>query len=102
MRNAVGGNLLLSGSAGIILPYPLSRDNVEQPSLLMRVTYLLVDTLPAITGIFGGPLRYSAGLSFEWRSPFGPLAFSVAKAIESSTIRSNSNSSNLLYPPGFN
>jgi outer membrane protein insertion porin family len=35
----------------------------------------------ALTGTNEGPLRYSTGLSVEWRSPFGPLAFSVAKAL---------------------
>lgn len=80
-QNAVGGNLLVSGSAGIILPYPLSRDNFRTTAFLDAGNVFAVNTLPALTGVFEGPLRYSAGLSVEWRSPFGPLAFSVAKAL---------------------
>lgn len=79
--NSVGGNLLISGTAGIILPYPLSRDNVRTTVFADAGNVFAVNTLSALTGTFAGPLRYSAGLAVEWRSPFGPLAFSVAKAI---------------------
>lgn len=80
-RNAVGGNLLINGTAGVILPYPLSRDNVRTMVFADAGNVFSVNTLPALTGNFAGPLRYSAGVSVEWRSPFGPLAFSLAKAI---------------------
>ncbi|KTD68705.1 MULTISPECIES: outer membrane protein assembly factor BamA [Legionella] len=80
-RNSVGGNLLLSGTAGIILPYPLSRDNVRTTAFVDAGNVFAVNTLPILTGRDEGPLRYSAGLSLEWRSPFGPLAFSLAKAL---------------------
>lgn len=80
-RNALGGNFLVNGSAGLILPYPLSRDTVRT-TLFADLGNVYARGIPApLTGTDAGPLRYSAGLSVEWRSPFGPLAFSVAKAL---------------------
>jgi len=80
-HNSLGGNLLVNGSAGLILPYPLSRDNVRTTLFADAGNVFAYNTLPALTGIDAGPIRYSAGISVEWRSPFGPLAFSVAKAL---------------------
>jgi len=38
--------------------------------------------IPAeLTGTTSGPMRYSSGVSVEWRSPFGPLALSAAKPL---------------------
>jgi outer membrane protein insertion porin family len=59
----------------------LSRDNVRTTAFVDAGNVFAVNTLPSLTGRFGGPLRYSAGVSVEWRSPFGPLAFSLAKAL---------------------
>lgn len=77
-RNALGANLLLNGNAGLILPYPLSRDTVRT-TLFTDVGNVYARGIPAaFTGTDSGPLRYSAGISLEWRSPFGPLSFSLA------------------------
>lgn len=79
--NAIGANFLANGSAALIFPYPLSRDNVRT-SVFMDAGNVFVRGTPlALSGIDAGPMRYSAGLSVEWRSPFGPLAFSVAKPL---------------------
>lgn len=81
MGNSTGGNLLTSGTVGLILPYPLSRDSIRT-TVFTDVGNVFARGTPApLTGILGGPLRYSAGVSVEWRSPFGPLAFSLAKAL---------------------
>lgn len=81
MGNAMGANLLINGTAGIILPYPLSRDNIRTTIFSDAGNVFSNGTPVALRGTAAGPLRYSAGVSVEWRSPFGPLAFSVAKAI---------------------
>ncbi|MDR3441709.1 MAG: outer membrane protein assembly factor BamA [Legionella sp.] len=81
LHNSMGGNFLASASAGIILPYPLSRDNVRTTVFADAGNVFAYNTQAMFTGFDAGPLRYSAGLSVEWRSPFGPLAFSVAKAL---------------------
>ncbi|WP_058503519.1 outer membrane protein assembly factor BamA [Legionella nautarum] len=79
--NALGGNFLLNASAGLILPYPLSRDTIRT-TIFADAGNVYASRMPTfLTGIDSGPLRYSAGLSVEWRSPFGPLAFSVAKPL---------------------
>jgi outer membrane protein insertion porin family len=79
--NAMGANFLVNGSVGLILPYPLSRDNVRT-TIFSDAGNVFADGTPiALRGSDAGPLRYSAGVSLEWRSPFGPLAFSLAKAL---------------------
>lgn len=84
--NALGGNFLVNGSAGIILPYPLSRDTVRTTVFADGGNVYARGTPFLLTGPDAGPLRYSAGISVEWRSPFGPLAFSVAKALNKQPI----------------
>lgn len=79
--NALGANLLLNGSAGLVLPYPLSRDTVRTTLFADAGNVFVRGTPVALAGSAGGPMRYSAGVSVEWRSPFGPLAFSVAKPL---------------------
>lgn len=81
MGNSMGGNFLANGTAGLILPYPLSRDSFRT-TIFTDVGNVFANGTPtALRGILAGPLRYSAGISVEWRSPFGPLAFSLAKAL---------------------
>lgn len=78
---AIGANLLLNAGAGAILPYPLSRENVRT-SLFVDAGNVFVRGTPiALSGIDAGPIRYSTGLAVDWRSPFGPLVFSIAKAL---------------------
>ncbi|MFA6302522.1 MAG: outer membrane protein assembly factor BamA [Legionella sp.] len=79
--NATGANFLANASLALILPYPLSRDSVRTSLFTDAGNVFPVGTPADLTGVLGGPLRYSAGVSVEWRSPFGPLAFSVAKAL---------------------
>jgi len=75
---AIGANLLLNGSAGVVLPYPLSREAIRT-TLFVDAGNVFAEGIPApLTGTASGPIRYSGGISVEWRSPFGPLAFSVA------------------------
>lgn len=79
--NALGANLLVNGTLGLVLPYPLSRDNIRTTIFSDAGNVFAKSTPAALTGTNAGPLRYSAGVSIEWRSPFGPLAFSLAKAL---------------------
>jgi outer membrane protein insertion porin family len=79
--HALGANLLVNGSTGIALPYPLSRENFRTTLFADAGNVFVQGTPKLLSGIDSGPIRYSAGLAVEWRSPFGPLAFSVAKAL---------------------
>ena len=80
-NNSLGANFLINGSAGLVLPYPLSRETVRTTLFVDTGNVYIVGTPLALSGTSEGPLRYSTGLSIEWRSPFGPLAFSLAKAL---------------------
>lgn len=76
-RRGLGGNLLVSGSMGLILPYPLSRETFRT-SGFFDFGNVFSQGLPVqLQGSASGPLRYSAGLAVDWRSPFGPLALSI-------------------------
>ena len=79
--NFLGGNLLVNGSTGLVLPYPLSRESVRTTLFADAGNVFIKSTPYVLSGTSEGPMRYSAGLSVEWRSPFGPLAFSLAKAL---------------------
>lgn len=79
--NSIGANFLANGSAGLILPYPLSRDTVRTSLFIDAGNVFARGTPAAFTGTPSGPLRYSGGISVEWRSPFGPLAFSLAQPL---------------------
>lgn len=77
----MGANFLVNGSIGLILPYPLSRETIRTTAFIDAGNVYERGIPPAISGTDSGPIRYSGGLSIEWRSPFGPLAFSVAKPL---------------------
>jgi len=79
--NAMGANFLVNGSVGVILPYPLSRDVVRTTLFTDAGNVYSYGAPVSLGGTDSGPIRYSAGVSVEWRSPFGPLAFSLAKAL---------------------
>lgn len=76
---AIGANLLTNANAGIILPYPFSRESVRSSVFWDAGNVFSYGTPLNFRGSSPGPLRHSLGVSVEWRSPFGPLAFSVAK-----------------------
>ncbi len=76
--NPIGGNILVRGSVGIILPPPFSQGMIRT-SAFMDVGNVYSRGLPVgqQPSISAGPLRMSTGISFEWFSPLGPLAFSI-------------------------
>jgi outer membrane protein insertion porin family len=79
--HSIGANLLVNGSTGIALPYPLSRENVRTMLFADAGNVFVQGTPLPLSGSNEGPIRYSTGVSIEWRSPFGPLSFSLAKAL---------------------
>lgn len=84
--NAIGANFLINGSAGIILPYPLSRDTIRTTVFIDAGNVFSNGTPIPLRGTDPGPVRYSSGVSFEWRSPMGPLAFSLAKGFNKQAL----------------
>lgn len=81
MDNPLGGNVLINGSVGLILPYPISRDNLRIAAFVDGGNVYAFGLPQQQRGTGSGPIRYSGGVSAEWRSPFGPLLFSVALPI---------------------
>ncbi len=80
-NNPLGGNILINGSLGLILPYPISRDSLRVTGFVDAGNVYSRGLPFDQEGTFNtgsGPIRYSAGVSAEWRSPFGPLLFSIA------------------------
>ena len=76
--NAIGANVLVNGSVGMVLPYPLSRDTIRTTLFIDAGNVFIQGTPIAFSGTNAGAMRYSGGVSVEWRSPFGPLAVSFA------------------------
>lgn len=76
--NAIGANFLVNGNVGMILPYPLSRDTIRTTLFVDAGNVFIKGTPIAFSGTNEGAMRYAGGVSVEWRSPFGPLAFSLA------------------------
>lgn len=82
-NDSLGGDLMLTGSAELFFPNPVDNDALR--------TGLFVDTGNVYqtesgygigaTGVDLGDMRYSTGLDVEWRSPFGILQLSLAKAL---------------------
>ncbi len=79
--NNLGGNILVSGMGGVILPYPFSRETIRTTAFL-DFGNVYTRGLPANQrGTLSGRIRMAAGVSLDWRSPFGPLSFSLAKPV---------------------
>lgn len=76
--NTLGGNLLTVGSLGLILPEPLSQPSFRTTAFMDAGNLYGYNLPEAQQGTDSGPMRYSAGVSVDWSSPMGPLAFSFA------------------------
>ncbi len=79
--HSIGANFLANGNAGLVLPYPLSRETIRSTVFVDGGNVFAISIPAEFTGTASGPLRFSGGYSLEWRSPFGPLAFSLALPI---------------------
>lgn len=74
-----GGSSKLVGTAELFFPVPFMQDSKN----LRLGTF--IDAGNVFDGTYDlGEIRYSAGLSARWLSPFGALAFSVAQPINAS------------------
>ncbi len=105
----IGGNVLLTASAEILLPIPFLKNNSSVQASLFFDAGNVFDTncteLPPTTLVNGAlvpvrrqencsqpafdELRYSAGLAVTWLSGFGPLSFSVGRTFNTAEFISN-------------
>lgn len=94
----IGGDMIVDGSAELIFPMPFVKDqSAMQPSIFLdagNVFDTQCDTVyPGLGAPYGsqpncynfdlGEFRYSAGVGLTWITGFGPLTFSIAKALNS-------------------
>jgi outer membrane protein insertion porin family len=87
----MGGNLLVTGTMGVIVPQPFSEDvrtsvfvdagNVfnTHANVVRKTRQEIKNHIPTTEGKFSASeIRTSAGIQVDWRSPMGPLVFSLA------------------------
>jgi outer membrane protein insertion porin family len=74
---SLGGNLLVTGGAEVIFPVPFLKKTLKSFRLS---TFVDVGNVYDINEDFDtGQLRYSAGVSAIWISPFGAMSFALAQ-----------------------
>ncbi len=73
-----GGNMRVLTSAEIFFRAPFAKDN---PSVRMGLFVDAGNVFSSVDDFSESTLRTSAGVSFEWLSPVGPLTFSLARAL---------------------
>lgn len=74
---ALGGNFLVTGGAEIIFPLPFVKKQFR--SFRLSVFTDIGNVYDEDQDFDAGLLRYSAGLSAIWISPFGPVSVSIAQ-----------------------
>lgn len=85
--NALGGNMLIEGSAELIFPLPFIEDQRSMQTSLfidggsVYSTKCMTGHTQCVKGVELSDLRYSAGISLTWLTAIGPLAFSIAQPL---------------------
>lgn len=80
---SLGGNMLVTGGAEVIFPIPFLKKTLKSFRLS---TFVDVGNVYDVNEDFdAGMLRYSAGLSAIWISPFGAMSFAVAQPFNDQT-----------------
>src|SRR5690554_4881605 len=85
--SALGGNVLVEGSAELIFPLPFIEDQRSmQTSLFLDAgsvytTKCIASNTSCTEGVDLDQLRYSVGISLTWLTAIGPLAFSIAQPL---------------------
>ena len=74
-----GGNFLVDGTLGLIVPTPIAPDSFRATLFVDFGNVYNTTDIKTTTG--SGPMRFSAGLAAEWRSPIGPLVLSLAEPL---------------------
>lgn len=89
--SAIGGNILLAGTAEFIFPLPMVKDHKSVRTALFLdagnvfTEYCHADNSDCSEGVDLGEIRYSAGFSWTWITPIAPLSFNLAKALNAKT-----------------
>jgi outer membrane protein insertion porin family len=78
---SLGGNLLVTGGAELIFPVPFTKKKLKSFRLSTFVDVGNVFSEDQDFDFDAGDLRYSAGLSAVWISPFGAMTVSIAQPL---------------------
>jgi len=87
--SALGGNILMTGTAELIFPLPMVEDHKSvRTALFLDGGNVFTDTCLAGNaecneGIDPAELRYSVGFSWTWITPIAPLSFNFARPLNS-------------------
>lgn len=76
-RQALGGNFLVTGSAEVIFPIPFLKKALK--SFRLSAFTDMGNVYDVNQDFDADLLRYSAGISAIWISPFGAMSFSISK-----------------------
>lgn len=77
----VGGNVLMTGGAELVVPTPFVTDNRQLRTVIFFDAGNVYDTYLPGYRVDLGQLRYSAGVALSWLTAIGPLSFALAKPI---------------------
>lgn len=81
-ERAIGGNLLVEGSAEFIFPMPFVKDKRSFRTMFFIDAGNVFDThRKEEYGFEADELRMSAGVALSWITGIGPLSFSLSKAL---------------------
>ena len=86
-NDPIGGNFRVLGGADVIFPVPFMEKppNSVRLSVFYDIGNVFLDNAPTFNstenGFDASQLRTSAGVSFVWLAPIGPLRFSYGKAL---------------------
>ncbi|ETX10719.1 membrane protein [Marinomonas ushuaiensis DSM 15871] len=85
--DAMGGNILMVGTAELVFPLPMVDDHKSvRTALFFDAGNVFTDNCLSTstaceTGVDPSEIRYSVGLSWTWITPIAPLSFNFAKAL---------------------
>ncbi|NVK72858.1 outer membrane protein assembly factor BamA [Marinomonas sp. CT5] len=85
--SALGGNIMMAGTAELIFPLPMVEDHKSVRTALFLdggnvfTDSCLVSNPNCNAGVDLSEIRYSAGFSWTWITPIAPLSFNLARAL---------------------
>lgn len=92
--DAIGGNIIIDGTAEILFPVPFVKDQSSmQATLFLDAGNVFSTNCSKVYGVDQvncgdvdfGDLRYSVGIGLTWITGFGPLTFSLGKGLNASS-----------------
>jgi len=80
-QSIIGGNIVTTGGAELIVPTPFVTDSHQLRTVLFVDAGNVFDSYLPGNYFDLDNLRYSTGVALSWLTPIGPLSFALAKPI---------------------